>query len=480
VLFATACVILASFPLLADSETEPKTLGEAVEEIRGLVAEDACEDALAELEPLRAEHPDDVDLMVLEGTCLLNRARSTEEIYDRTEYTRRLVGRGTETLPPAVTASFYTREFAWDAEGKRAAIRLYERALEEAPERDDILVGNVALLTNAGEEKRAAKLIREHDERFSGSLPLTREVLQLVLDELKLGRLDAARELTQALEDVAPGLPATHLARLFVALRSEDDDAAIEAASKVRGPTQEIFVPLRELGRRLMMSRRYDEAVPVLLRIANEDLQAAYWLAIARDRISFGSGLSIWEAVTSRLGTEPAPNSHFERAVRHFVRVIRDGRSATEVQHVRAIRFFAERNLPAAGVAEAHQCLEKFPESVPARRELAALYRGIDRFELALETLDEARALAADDARAEIDAARGSVLFALGRDDAAIRAFEEAADAGAADPLAHARVLETLGRARKARALLEDVVERGGEEADEAKKRLTAMSGSAS
>lgn len=472
ILFPALFAVLGTFatPLAADADAIDKKV---LDELRALVLGESCaalEKRIEELPRAQRRHP---DVLVLDANCLVNDARTIVRAYDQLRYDRETVGRGLTVLAPEAAESFYESTITYERGQVEEALDLFEQAIAKSSARTDIVVGAAAVHTITGSPEGALKILREH----RGSVPpaAVADLRRTVSDEIALLRRDAATTLAQGLAEIFPDNAEAWHAVLLAALANENTDDALVAWRRLGAPTQIMLPAVRALGERLVIERRWSEAVPVLLPFSGNDVEATTWLALARDRTALGAGTTLWIAVQELVRTTKTDAPNVLRLADHYVRIARDPRPVTAAMHRRAIDYFLERRLPIAAIAEADAALEGDDARLAAWMGLLAIYRQLGRLDLAILAAEEALPLTAPAELAPLRRARGEVLFGQGRDAEAKAELERAAREGAPSPFAIALVEFALGNTARAREMLLEVAASEGDDAARARGRLAAI-----
>lgn len=443
-----------------------------IDELRAAVAAGRCTEVTERIDALPRSQRGQPDVLVLEANCVATGARRTERVFVQDRHDRAIVGGGARPLPPAVAEEFYRVDVTRDDARMKKAVALFDRALAAAPTRSDIVTGAIALHAIAGDAKGAAAIIAaRRDALLPDWHPDVRRVVQ---DEIALGNIESARTIASAFATTFPDAQEAAFSKLLVALAARDTDAALAAWKSIKTPSAEMGAPIRALALRLLLARRWTEAIPVLLPFAGRDLEATTWLALARERTAPGSSAPIWRSIEETTRNQPSVK-HVRQLADHYQRILADRRPVTEAMHTRAIAYFDERKLPIAAVAEADAAFEASPESASAWAALAEVYRGEGRYDLALDAVVRALGTATPEARPALVRARGELLYATGDDRAAAVALDEAAAAGAPAPFARGLAALAQGDAAKARASFEAAVAAAGPDADRAKGKLALL-----
>ncbi len=459
-----------AMPSAADADAIDKKV---LDELRALVLGESCaalEARILELPRAQRRHP---DVLVLDANCLVNDARTIVRAYDQLRYDRETVGRGLTVLANEAAEGFYESTISYERGQVEKALELFDRAIAESSARTDIVVGAAAVHTITGSPQGALRILRAHREAVSPAA--VADLRRTVSDEIALLRSDAATTLAQGLAEIFPDSAEAWHAVLLAALANENTDDALLAWRRIGAPTQVMLPAVRALGERLVVERRWSDAVPVLLPFSGSDVEATTWLALARDRTALGAGTTLWVAVQELVRTSKTDAPNVLRLADHYVRIARDPRPVTAAMHQRAIDYFLERRLPIAAIAEADAALEGDDARLAAWMGLLTIYRQLGRLDLALLAADAALPLTAPADLAPLRRARGEVLFGLGRDLEAKTELERAAREGASSPFAIALVEFALGNTSRARELLEEVAASGADDAARARGRLAAI-----
>ncbi len=482
-----AAILVLSFLACLVPSRGAGPAGDPLTELRGLFDAGKCDELLARARAAGDALASNPDVLVLEANCLVRAARTPQRVFDGKRYERMKIARGAGFVPPALTERFYVTRVRWDAAKRDEALTLFRRALEIAPDRGDLVAGNVAALLDAGRTDDALELLRAH-RRALRERDLD-DLLQASQDMLRRGESDTALRLARALQEAAPTGEQGYMAEAVVLLDRYDTRGAIRALEEAhqRNPGRDGIV--ERLGFLLGMARDWREESRVLATSVRDDRPHwLAWLAIARGRLAPGSDRPLWEDLRKALSKLREPPASLAELAKHRLALLAEKREPRPTTRVNAARWFLERGLPVAAVAELDAAMAANPSPVSAREEYVSLLRRRGLLDLAaqacrdgIEDIAAGRVVLGDGTPAGKDrqglfaSALARVLFGMGRDREAVSAEEQAARFGHPDPLVRGLALEALGKREEAVAAFREAAAAGGDDADWAKARLRRL-----
>ncbi len=481
---AILALVLCALPAPARGADSP---ADPLGELRDLFRQGKCDRLLDRARALGDAVATNPDALVLEANCLVRDARKATREFDGTRYERMKIARGTAFVPPGLTERFYVTRITWDEAKRDEALRLFRRALELAPERGDLVTGNVAALLDAERIDEALALLAAH-ARALHDRDLD-DLLQATQDMLRRGLGEDALRLARALQQAAPGKPQGFMAEAVVLLDRFDTRGAIHALAEAhrRAPQREDVTG--RLGFLLAMARDWHEASRVLATSVREDRPAwIAWLALARDRIAPGSDRPLWQDLRKALANDPQASPSLAELAKHRIALLASNREPRPTTRVNAARWFLGKGLPVAAVAELDAAMAAKRPPFAAWEEYVALLRrqglldlaadacrdGIDRIAAGTVVLDGGDA-AGKNEQGILEAALARVLYGMARDEDAVAAARRARELGHPDPLVLGLALEALGRKDEAVAAYREAAAGTGDEADWAKARLRRL-----
>ncbi len=481
-----AILALALCAFLAPARGE-EPAADPVGELRDLFSAGKCDELLERARALGDAVAASPDALVLEANCLVRAARKATREFDGVRYERMKIARGAAFVPPELTERFYVTRVTWDAPKRDEALALFRRALELAPDRGDLVTGNVAALLDAERVDDALALLAAH-ARALGDRDLD-DLLQAAQDLLRRGRGEDALRLAKALQDAVPRKPQGFMAEAVVLLDRYDTRGAIRALEEAHR-----LAPQREdvtgrLGLLLAMSRDWKEASRVLATSVRDDRPAwIAWLALARSRLVPGSDRPLWEDLRRALPKNPDAPASLAELAKHRLALLDSGREPRPTTRVNAARWFLGKGLPVAAVAELDAAMAAEHAPFSAWQETIALLRRQGLLDLAAEAcrdgigkiaagkvvLDDGNP-AGKEQQGILSSALARVLYGMGRDEEAVAAAREAGKLGHPDPLVLGLALEALGRKDEAIAAYREAAAGEGDEAGWAKARLRRL-----
>lgn len=454
---------------------------EALEILRARLAAGECPAALARIRELRALFPADPDLKTFEANCRMSAVRRSSRQFDADLYERTRIGLGLDSLPMNMASGFEKVVVEFEPQERDAALALFASALAGAPERDDLIVGYVAALMDASLAKQAAGVIRTPGTR--PSLDALPALTQIVKDHLQLGHLAEAAELAEALSALFPDSSPVQATHCSVLVTRQETPRAIPEILKYLSHIDD-QVQLREGILVLLLARKWNEAVPLLVPLAANNPEFATWLALARGRVEPRATLPMWNEIDAQLKRLPKPDPRWRAVLDHYLKILKGEKLPTPAMRLRAAQMFGQANLPVPALAEADRAASDDPTFLEARKFMVSLFRELRRFDLALEELDFMAALGERiDPRqtsvtaGEIHLARGQVLYALERDAEAGAALEKAASLGLARPYLQGLAALGAGKREAAIAFFRQEVETRGSDAPSAELKLQQLGG---
>ncbi len=460
----------------------PPVPAETVEELRSLFDRGDCDALSPRAAALRADHAPNIDVLVFEANCRLQKAKRTEKVFDSVRYEQFRIAQGGAASPEA-GARFFRTLVQFDAPARRQALELFSQALDLDPNRADLVVGNVAALATGGDMDQALALLRARKDKVTAEAQ--DDVGRLVQDFLGQGDREQALRLANAMTEDFPGSPAAHKALAACALDRRDVDAAIKELlplANAAAPNQDLVRSLTPL---LLFSRRWADAVTVVGPVVGEGQDFLFWMALARMRIAAPSSAALFQELAAREGRSAKPSGELVKIAQHYERVVTDPRRPTVAMRLRAADRFAQSGFPLASVAELDDALDQAPHAVDVWKKLGDLYRRAGMSSLALGAFDQALAAAAAApagesaySPGELQAERGRVLFGLERYKEAAEAFAQARAGGHAAPFEEGMAVLLQGDKTAAAKLFEEAVQGGGESAAAAQSKLEELKSS--
>ncbi len=473
----------SGLPLPSHGATTAPARGTAVDpatvvELRALLADGKCEEVLARLATLPAT-PSNPDLLVMEGNCRLRAATSRQSVFDARRYERAKIGAGDTPLDPSATQQFYRWETTYDEQARDAALELFARALELAPERTDIVIGTIAARLDGGRPDAAVDLVRARAASLDeGAMA---ELYHVVQDQLRLGRVADAGALAAAMVEIAPNSHAANAAAGSVALQRRDLAAAAAAFGRATAAGALTADQARELAQLLILNRDWEGAVQTLIPAAGASAELKGWLALSRGRLSPRSSVPIWQELKRTLAQTGSTDPRAVAMVDYFLTSAQSDPLPSPVSRVRAARRFLDLRAHIAALAEADRAVFEDPSLAAGWKTMSDIYRSLGYPELALGAIDEALAAARKDpdragyTEAELLRERAELLFAAGRDDEAVAAFERAASLGEPAPYAWGLAALAAGRRDEAVAQFRSAARGEGANADAARAKLKEL-----
>lgn len=477
-LLAAACLLPPSHAATTAPARSAAIDPETVVELRALLSDGRCEEVLARLAALPKDPPQP-DLLAMEGNCRLRGATSRQSVFDPQRYERAKIGAGDFPLDPAATQQFYRRETSFDEPARDAALALFIRAHELAPERTDIVVGTLAAHLDGGRTAAAVDFLRANASRLDeGAMA---ELYHVVQDQLRLGRTEDAGALVAAMLEIAPASHAANAAAGSVALERRDLAAAAAAFGRATDAGSLTVDQAHELARLRMLNRDWEGAVRTLIPVAASSPELKVWLALSRGRLSPRSSVPIWQELKRTLLQSESSDPRAAAMVDYFLTSAQADPLPSPVSRVRAARRLLDLRAQLAALAEADRAVLEDPSLVAGWKTMTDVYRSLGYPELALATIEKAQAVVAKEADqagyapGELERERAELLFAAGRDEEALAAFERAAGLG--EPAPYAWGLAALAAGRRDEAIVRFKAAAAGEGtvADAAKAKLKEL-----
>jgi tetratricopeptide (TPR) repeat protein len=466
----------AAVPLASDAQLPEERLAE----LEGLVGSGRCAQALADLEPLREQHPHDPDLMVLEANCRVRQAESSERVFDQMAFERLRIGLGQARMTQEMNKRFYRVQRVFNEQAVRDALGLFRRAIETAPHRADLVIGTAAVLVHTGRVDEALELIAAHREGLSENE--VSEIVQIVQDRINERQFETAERLVEGLAEQFPEHEGPYVARASMALARHRALDAIEQLETARRLAPYNDAVAFELNRLRLLAGQLDEAVADLVPLTPRSTVFEVWLALARSVKTPGSAARLWTKLAEGLDQASELDQTTKRLILHYKRLLAGEGQPTPTMRLRGSQLLAERGLPLPAVIECRAAVSGDPQLLEGWVEMSRILRRNTLFDLAAGALDRGIELAQrlpEASRpygvAELRGWRAEVLLGLGDLDGTRKACQELADGSEARPYVRALASLGLGRKREAKRLLRGVVEAGGDHAEAAKARLTEL-----
>ncbi len=457
----------------APAARAPEPSAEDVAELRTTFAAGDCAAVTAKAKKLAAKFPSSPEPLIYIANCLSRAARKVERVFDDLAYDRARLGSG--LLPAQSADAMYRTVVTRDPAKTAEALATFRKALDLAPARADLVVGNVAALAMAGRADEAAALLRERrdavDERAQADVGRT------VLDLVRLDDMSGASTLAAALDASFPGSDAALRTAGALAIARHDTVGGLERMTALVRQHPDDVALATDAARLQLYTRRWAEAVNTLVPHASESDERLFWLGLARSRVNAASAVPVFQELVKRLAERKEAAPLLEVA-QHYARALADPRRPNVAMRLRAANRFAKAGLPIAAVTELDDALAQDPLSVEALKRLADIYREVGLPDLGAEALAQAIAVAARTPdgsafpAAELQVERGRALLGAERDADAAAAFAAARAAGQPAPYEEALAQLGLGDRAAARRLFEEAAAAGGENAERARTRL--------
>ncbi|MDH3285836.1 MAG: hypothetical protein OEQ13_13975 [Acidobacteriota bacterium] len=463
----TLTILAASF---ASASAPGRLAPDEIAELDQLVRSEQCGTLLNRVEELKERAADDPDLLVAEGNCRMILGRQVAERFDAVAFENAAIALGRESKKSDLKSGFFYKEVTYEEEAVASAMRLFRAALDAAPERQDLIVGNIALLTNVGLLDDAVALLGERGTDLDRAS--TEDLGQLVQDQLKKGRHDRGERLARELSRLLPESAAGPAALAGVLSAKGAALGAMEALSDAHQREPALETVTAQLIMLSMTSRRFENAISLLVPRVDRSLQNKFWFGIARERVAPGSTRQIWEQLVEKLREASATDPVTNRVVSHYARAVKPGNNPTPVMRLRIANQFIADGILLPGIVEADHAVAEDPRLVEAWMLLARAYRGERLFDLALEAVDRGLAATTEAAArqasqtaygpGEFVLARAQLLMGLGRYEEALSSFEEAAERG--QPAKDQQALAALrsGQREAAIKLMRELAAAGG------------------
>lgn len=378
-----ALLVCGTPPTTADEVA----LSETITEIEGLVGNERCEEALFKLDQLREEHPEDPDLMVLEGNCLVRQAETSSQEFDRKAYERLRRAYGEKRMPQELTSLFYRVQRTFDQDLLAEGLDRFRRAVRTAPERGDLIVGTAAVLIHADRLDEALELLRKHRDVLTDDHVM--ELAQVIEDRLSERRLAIAARLGEELSAMFPEHPAPWIARGRLALSRHRALEAIDHFAKARELAPYNQGVASELNRLRLLAGRFDAAVKGLVPLTDRSSMFRVWLALARSVENPASAARLWKDLAER-GEDPTLDESTQKLIRHYVRLLGGDQLPPPQMRLRGARMLADRGLNLPAVIEARAAVTAEPDLVEGWVLLSRIFRRELLFDLAVNALDHA------------------------------------------------------------------------------------------
>jgi tetratricopeptide (TPR) repeat protein len=473
----SALLLGGAFTVAAEA---PPLTDERLAELERLVGAGRCAQAIAELEPLREQHPDDPDLMVLEGNCRVRQAESQERVFDQLAFERLRIGLGQERMTREMNKRFYTARRTFDEATLSEALELFRAAIEAAPDRADLVIGTAAVLVHVAKVDEALDLIGSHRDRLNDDD--VSQIVQIVQDRVAEGQLDTAERLVAGLEKQFPEHEGPHVARASLALARHRALDAIERLETARELAPYNDAVALELNRLRLLAGRLDEAVKDLVPLTPRAEIFEVWLALARSVKSPGSAARLWKDLSEGLDRTSELDDATKRLILHYERLLSGEGEPTPAMRLRGSQLLSEQGLDLPAVVECRAALAGDPRLLEGWVEMARILRSSMLFDLSVDALDQGIELAKrlpeasrPYSAAELRGWRAEVLLGLGELKEAREACRELSDGPEARPYARAIAALGLGREREAERVLRRIVEAEGEHAAAAEARLKEL-----
>ncbi len=454
------------FSLSAVLASEPPA--DEIARLNALLEQGDCSAVLEATPEAIKKQPKNPDLLVIEGNCLLVEGRTRTQVFDRKRFEELRLSLGLDSLPPRFANGLHHVETRYDKKLSARGLDRFRQAIKLAPERKDILVGSFAAFVNAGRLKEALALVVAHKSAL-GQREI-QDLSRVATDLMNTGQVEDARTLAEELAAAFPSDPSPHAASGLIsleALLAKPAIANFSQALELGSPSKRVN---DELARLLLYARDYEDAVTVLVPIAQSDIAAMTWLAVARENLSVESSRPIWAEVVTRAKTLKTPPKGLDAVIKHHHRILSSTTPPTAEMRLRAAEMFQSEGLLFAAVAEADAALRIDAKNREAWLFLTRFYRNQGLLDLALDGLDALHSIAPDDAGLSLQ--RAQVLLGLRHYEDAAKAAADASAAGIDGSFEQGIAALGLDQEEQAAAFFRKTVERGGPNADRAQSRL--------
>ena len=483
-LLTVGLLLAAGLSPMAGAAEKQAVPGDTLKELTLLLEQQRCGELLTRTSEWLREYPDDVDLLTLEGNCLLREGRTVERKFDSARYRLLRLASDKDKLPPAVGQRLFRASYRYGDQARlEQALELFRRALQLAPERPDIVVGTIAVHIDAGQIDQAIRLLEAHASSLA--VVAHRDLGQLVQDQLRRGQLDQALRLAEALVRTLPDSPQSHAA---LALVREQQGLALEAmeayARSVALGNRHPQV-LRELAMLQMVGGRLKEATTTLVPLASSDGELELWLALVRSVAGNASAIPVWDKVAARLAHQEKPDSRALGLIDHYHRLLASDKRASAAMRLRGARHFIGQRMEIPALIEAIAATRQDPSLIEGWLMLARFHRNALRFDMALEALDGARTAAlslgpdSPYGPAEIDLQKVQVLLGLERFQPAAELAEQITEHSIDTRFEQALAALGGGQEKRAGKMLTEVAQSSSRHQAEATALLQELGGEA-
>lgn len=475
---ATAFLVL----FLAYSLTfgAPPEKPQALVELEKLANSGKCQEALPRITAWREKNARDVEGLVLEANCRLSLARSKTRQFDNQRYDRFQIASGGGFLPAEILEAFYFDRIETQAAERDKALALLQKALESAPQREDLIVGTITVLVWSGRLNEAQSLLQAHAGKLGNQS--RQELALLAQDMFDQGQNAVSERWLQTLAAAFPGAKEIDQARGRWLLQNFRSGEGLDLLLPLVPPSNDNLRTALEIGQLCFFARRWEDTIRILTPHLDKAPPAMLTVALARARQFPASAAELFQTLKKTVPGQQPPPKKLVAMADHYIKASSDPRRPPTAMRLRAASAFLEAGIPQAALVELDDAVEQDPKNFEAWRLMGLAYRSAGHFDWALKAIDQAGSAGATLSETERKSAlsalallRGQVLIGLGRDQEARQALEAAEAGGKSAALELGLLAEFAGNKPEAARVYQKALEAGADPDGRIQARLKIL-----
>jgi len=452
-------LLLASLALC--SAADPEQLAQ-LDHLQQMLEDRQWEAAAAEAEAILAEHPDNAAVRAKFGLALLGTARTEEQVLDESK-----AGQLKGATDPAAffDPTLFRTEVAFDDGLWSQAKEEFERVLEKSADNLDARVGLASIHGRAGDPGQEREQIRLAARAHADDPDAGRLLLRFGEKHFAAGGYDHALAIFGILMESFGEDPTVALdygAAQFANSQYEAGIATLEKANAMAPDNENLSQTLAQM---YVFRMQWTEAAAVYQRLGDQ-FPDNPMMTVQRGAALLPESLEDGRAVLQKVVDADPDRS--DAAVAVAANLLLGLSEGTTVDLVRLADELNRRFLPHLAAAVGGVILVREPDSVAGRLVFAAVYDGLQYYDLSLLMLrDAAKVLSekpdssAPFTRDDVIASQGRTYLRMGNQQQAVDAFLSA-DNPDKFALALGLAFEQLQDYRKAFGYFTKVVEGEG------------------
>lgn len=453
-------MLLASLALCsaADPEEEAR-LGRLQE----MLEAESWDEVIAEAGGILADSPDNATARAKLGLALLGKARSEESVLDESRFQQT---QGATDPSAFFDPNLFRTEVNYDDTLRAQAREEFERVLSGSPGNLDALVGMATFHYEAGEFDEEKEAISRAAKAHKGNEEAGRRLLRFGELFFAEARYADALEVFQLLHESFPEDPTVALDYGAAQFANGRYDTGIETVALASAKDPENERVLQTLGQMYLFRLRWAEGAKVFEaagKLSPDDSMITVHRGAALMPVDPDGARAAFQAVVDGDPDKTTPAS----VVAANLLVALDESKVTTPHLVYLSNELSRQRMPQIAATLGGVLLVRDPKSIGGRLVLAAVYDGLQYFDLSRQTLQEAERIFQEDpgasapyTRIDLTGSAGRSYFTQGDYQKVIELFESSSDPERFR-LALALSHEQLGNYDRAFAYFTQIVEAG-------------------